>query len=325
MKSLVRKQFVDQLWGVADLDAAAEFWLRLYERAASSRALAPSPRHRIEIRLTGFPKHTGEALRRELESRAAASDICRPEVVMSNPETLLLTSGTEPGDIAPPGGLGVPILSGPPFDGLVAEIRIIADGREGRLIGTKYADGALVIVGELRDGGLLVKAIWRSESVELEGNMHWATPSPYEVSLLAGFEEFRKTGEVAKSLAKKFFKPATDDYFGWLTFRWILPRMDRPRLSELLLRISIFVATFTALACITYRAVNDEEWLWLGLVILVDFYFACLFAAFAVIETRLVFAYRHFRTEYERDYADPAHYGALSRGEATSLLRDPAV
>jgi hypothetical protein len=54
MKSLVRKQFVDQLWGVADLDLAAEFWLRLYERAASSRALTPSPRHRIEIRLTGF-------------------------------------------------------------------------------------------------------------------------------------------------------------------------------------------------------------------------------------------------------------------------------
>ena len=54
--SLSREKFLDRVWGPADLDAAAEFWLKLYEAATKANSFAPTPTHQIELRLSGFPR-----------------------------------------------------------------------------------------------------------------------------------------------------------------------------------------------------------------------------------------------------------------------------
>ena len=117
MQHLTRKQFLDLDWGAAELDAAAEFWLRLYEAAAPRHNLSTPPSYAVEVRLRGFPRAQAGGLRDELKRRLAAghddsagsapATIDRPD-----PDTLTVTFGPDPGDRAPPAGLGLPLLAG---------------------------------------------------------------------------------------------------------------------------------------------------------------------------------------------------------------------
>src|SRR5262245_38074774 len=43
MRHLIRKHFLDFTWEATDLDAAAEFWLRLYETSAREHAFSAPP------------------------------------------------------------------------------------------------------------------------------------------------------------------------------------------------------------------------------------------------------------------------------------------
>lgn len=43
LRHLVRKQFPDRTWDAPDLDAAAEFWLRLYEGGVGGRGVLGRP------------------------------------------------------------------------------------------------------------------------------------------------------------------------------------------------------------------------------------------------------------------------------------------
>src|SRR5436189_10721 len=72
---LIRKQLLDRTWDSADLDAAAEFWLRLYEAAAKKQGFTATPSHRVEVRLRGFARPALPALQDELCRRVASSDL----------------------------------------------------------------------------------------------------------------------------------------------------------------------------------------------------------------------------------------------------------
>ena len=262
MKSLIREQFLNLTWGVADLDAAAEFWLRLYERVASSRRYNPSPRHAIELRLTGFPVHAGdESASRVGATARLASDVRRPDVHLCDPHTLVLYSEPEPGGAAPPTGLGLPVLAGPPFDGLIAEVRFIASGREGGYIKTGTATVALVIIGELRNGKLLVKSIWRSGSSRWEDEVYWSNPSPEEAALIAALEEFRRTGEVDNRLARRMFKESSEDHLGRWMMRLIYVPFGGPRLLSLLCRVAVLALLNVGLGILIYLTVAAEKWI----------------------------------------------------------------
>src|SRR5262245_23767792 len=165
MKSLVRQQFPDLTWGASDLDAAAAFWLRLYDAAAHHFGYSVAPHFALELRLSGFPQSEIDALATELERRAVSADLPNPRVGLSDRHTLSLTSDSLASPAAPPAGLGLPLVTGPRFEGLVLEIRLRTTGRMwptrqrwsfGRV------DVSLVIVGEIRGGRLLVKSVWRS-------------------------------------------------------------------------------------------------------------------------------------------------------------------
>src|SRR5437899_8024592 len=121
--NLIRSRFLDRCWDVADLDAAAELWLRLYEEAARVHGFADTPTHRTEIRLRGFPRASADTLLGELAARVAESDFPAPEADRPGPDLLVISAGDVHGEEQAPSGLGLPILATPTFEGLMAEIR----------------------------------------------------------------------------------------------------------------------------------------------------------------------------------------------------------
>src|SRR4051812_16182079 len=91
---LLRKQLLDRTWTAADLNAVAEFWLRMYEAAARANGFTPSPHHVTEVRLRGFARSDGPKLRDELTARATSGGFRNPAVELTDPDTLSLASDT---------------------------------------------------------------------------------------------------------------------------------------------------------------------------------------------------------------------------------------
>ncbi len=319
MKSLVRKQFVDQLWDVASLDEVAEFWLRLYETAARSRAYSRSFTQRLEIRLSGFAKPDGPALCKELERRVQASDMAEAKVSLADPDTLVLSSAKTAGDDSPPSGLGLAFLGGPPFRGLVAEIRFRISGRErpaGRL------GGVLVIIGELCDSGILVKAVWRSSLNGWEGASRLVVPRE-EKLLLKGLAEFQTSEEVTPGLAKKVFRLAGGDLIAdWLEKSVVVP-FGRGRLPGLLLRIAGFTFGTVASCWLIDLLIEHKFWLpllLLGLLLIIP---ALLLGFFVLLDgVYLVGGYRTTQRTFVSYYEEEG-FVPLSVHEAATRLADP--
>jgi len=119
---LYRDAFLDRVWGPADLDAVAEFWLRLYESAAKPHSFTPLPEHRTEIRIRGVPRGDAGRVGAALAARAAAADFWDPRVTHPDEDTISLATGASDGRDAPPDGLGLPILAAVECDVLAIEI-----------------------------------------------------------------------------------------------------------------------------------------------------------------------------------------------------------
>src|SRR6185436_18980721 len=119
------------------------------------------------------PRAAAPALTAELARRAAASDFVNPEVGPRDPDTLSLASDFGPADEMPPVGLGVPLLAGPAFDGLAAEVRLTVTGRERRVTRRAKVEATLVLVGEVRGGRLDVKTAWRAGAAGWEDAVMW--------------------------------------------------------------------------------------------------------------------------------------------------------
>jgi hypothetical protein len=101
MNALIRQQFLDLTWDSVHLNAASEFWLRLYEIAAKHYAYDDKPHYSLEIRLWGFPRCNAEKLAKELERRAQAFNVETPVVTIKDPDTIILSSKEVSGPLAP--------------------------------------------------------------------------------------------------------------------------------------------------------------------------------------------------------------------------------
>ncbi len=322
--SLMRKEFLDREWAAEDLDAAAEFWLRLYESAARSQRFTATPAHAIEIRLRGFPRRDGRAICGELCRRVATSDIPAPEVYLHDPDTLVLTSGEIPGSESPPDGLGVPLLAGAPFDGLMAEVRVQAIGREGNIVRRSKVESTLVMVGELRGGKLLVKALWRSGSAGWEEHLSWDAPWNEQAEWLAALEQFRETEAIPDKLAKQLFLTrGADRIIGWI-IRLIHVPLGKPRLAGLVKRLLIFTAIFTPIGLATYWAIDTERRLALGVILLWFFWAAWLARAFLRNEYHLwVGGFAEFHRRYSQLYEEAVKVMPLAGSEAALRTDQP--
>jgi hypothetical protein len=231
--SLAREQFLDRTWGPADLDAVAEFWLKLYAKAAESLVFTATPEHRTEIRLRGFPRADADRLTMQVRSRAPAADFGALKATHLDPDTLSLDTGYRNRLIAPPAGLGLPVVATPEFEGNVVELRFTASDRNDKLLGT------LVLTGELRGGAFRLKSAWRAGRSRDDDEVFRFAPWVDESAFLKSFDEFRRSGVIDGKLAKKFFLSRSAEH-GGRCGRWLvsLP-LEKPRLRGLSLRLAV--------------------------------------------------------------------------------------
>ena len=211
MQALLRPEFRPERWSEADLDAAADHWLWLFEGAATTATRSAD--HRTEVRLRGFPRAATDAVAATLAARLPDADITRPD-----PDTLAAVGRAVATDAAPPPGLGVPRLAGPPFDGLYAEVRFTATAR--KRSGKPVAAGTLVLAGELGPDGFTLYTVWAeagSAAANLQAlNTPWADEEAWRDDL----DEFRRGKRVegrANALADRTFPKLNAT---WLVMAW---------------------------------------------------------------------------------------------------------
>ena len=117
--------------GPADLDAVAEFWMRLYESVSKEHRFARYQNTRPKC-ACGDSRADADRLAGLFHARAAATDFGAATVSHPDPDTLSLRTRSFDGRDAPPAGLGLPVLAAEEFDGLAIEIRFTARTRGAR-------------------------------------------------------------------------------------------------------------------------------------------------------------------------------------------------
>jgi hypothetical protein len=322
---LTRPQFLDRAWSADDLNAVAEFWLRLYEVAARPHGFAASPDHVTEIRLRGVPRADADRVAGEFTRRAAGSDFGFPRVDRPDPDTLTFTTDRLEGGESPPTGLGLPVLDSGAFDGLMVEFRLTATGAQGSLFGTTVAI-TLVLVGEVRAGVFVLKTLWRSGSSEWEDELCWHAVWPSQDEFLAALEAYRDTGAVPAGLAKNLFPPRGADRVGHWVVRLVRVPLDKPRLKGLVLRWLIFAVIFGLIGWGIWAAVEDESWFWLLPLGVLAVWFGWLFWEFLKGEARLWFVgYSQFHTMFTRIYEESPRLIPLQPPEVAALEQNAYV
>lgn len=324
IRHLIRPRFIDRWWDAADLDAAAELWLRLYEEAARVQGFAATPTHRTEIRLRGFPRAEADALLRELAARVAASDFPAPEADRPEPDMLVIASGELRGEEQPPAGLGLPVLAAPAFDGLMAEMRFEVVGDEGKSLRKVQLESTLVLVGEIRGGRFLLKAAWRAGSHGWEDKLCWNAPWQDEEKWLAALAAFRESAEVPTPLAKKLFQSRGNDKTGGRAVGLIHVPLDAPRLGGLVTRAFGFAAALVVLGLGGWWAYSHKDWILLLPLVFALWPVLMLLYFFVKGEWRLWnFGFYRFRDGYARIYTEAIQHLPLTRAEADARLNVP--
>jgi hypothetical protein len=324
MRHLIRSRFLDLLWDAADLDVLAEFWLRLYELADRTSRFRAQPYHALEIRLRGFARCRTEGVEAELSRRLVTPTFPEPAVYRPDPDTLAFSSGFAAFTEQPAHGLGLPLLRGEPFDGLLAEVRFTVAGFRGTPEGKARVEGTLVVVGEFRGGRLLVKAVWRTGPTGWDDDPHWGTRWQDEAALLGALSKFRVTGTVPDDLAARSFTSRGFDRVAQFAVALTSVPLRGPRLGGLLLRLLLFAGAFAAGALLAGTALLTGLWFLLLVPLLWVLVFAWLFWGFATTELRLLFAVRAsaYRA-YSHLYSQHIRIVPLLPEEAAPRLDNP--
>lgn len=326
MKFITRKHLLDRAWSASDLDAAAEFWLRLYEAAAKAQGFSARPDHVSEMRLRGFPRAEGQLLADELARRAERSDFRQPVVERVDPDTIVLTSDlTHPAD-APPVGLGLPLLEGVGFDGLMVEFRVTATGQQGQLVRTLPLSFTMVLVGQVVGGVFVLQTMWRSGSEAWEDEVCWHGEWPYAGEWLAELARFRDTNEVPTALATKVCVPRVADRFGAFVVKMIDAPLNKPRLVGLAWRWLVFALVLGAIGCGIAWLASRGNWIAIALVLAATWWIFWVFSHFLRMELRLWFVgFRQFHAAYSALYREPHRLVPPAPEVATEMARNLTV
>lgn len=298
MRPITRPEFLDLDWGPDDLDAAAEFWLRLYEVADRVQKFGGELFHTTDLIAWGLPRAEVPAARDDLAKRDDGGRF--GVVVDDDPDTIALRSTILPGEERPPAGLGLPLLAGPRFHGLAVEICFRAFASAGGPGGSATTDASFVVVGELRGGRVVVKSVWRAGPFGWEDRVMRFTPWVNEAAWRQEFERFRARGTVSAALAKAVFVGAVPERLNWSVVWLVATPFDRPRLVPLATRAALWSGGFAGLVGLGFLF---YQWFDLLLVVAPVVIFAGLWAWFGFLaaktEATLLFAAREvFRSAY---------------------------
>ncbi len=313
LRSLVRLKFLDRTLTGAALDDLATFWSRVCCLAEGVRPDRWHPEYALEIRLSGFPRAAGSDLLNALTRRTSALGAV---VTSADPDTLVVAWLA--GDMRePPGGLGLRVVAGEEFEGLVVEIRLAVAGRSRGLTSTATVGRTLVVVGELRAKALLVKSLWAGLAWASESAIQ-NMPTGWEPELLLGFDDFCKTGVISPRLpcAADFPSPSRKPD---LHERISAVPFGRPRLKGLLIRFAAF-AVGLALGIATI----GQDWNVFIIIFLFVFWIA-LFHQFFRNEFYLLFDTFDAQRAACAAGTRAQRYAVLTPEQTTARLNDPAV
>ena len=233
MQPLLRPEFRPEPWSPADLDAAADHWLWLFDQAPATAGRTAD--HRTELRLRGFPNSQREAVAAALAKQLPDAEVTRPDA-----DTFSAVGPTLDFETSPPPGLGVPALAGPPFDGLYLEVRFTATARKRN--GKPHATGTLVFAGELGPEGLTVYVVWGEGGTTLLNAVMTSIPWPREAAWREGFEAYRDGGPATigtrEFATAVFTEPRADRVANASIWLMTIPPAGKPREVGTLARLA---------------------------------------------------------------------------------------
>jgi|GEM_PF-2861727 len=327
LRSLIRVKFIDRVWGREDLELIAEFWLRLYDEAKHLPHQSWKSHQFLELHLTGVPRFATATVSEELARRLFEARV-PVRVSTADPDKLVAKTEPREGNHKPLPGLGIHALAGALFDGLLVEIRFtVADeGATEQIPGLVGA--TLVIVGELRDGTILVKSLWPDPAF-VTHETSWAEISEWEDHLLATFNKFRRRKTIRNEDAISLFNLSNEMHqrpSKPFLQRLLYTSFGKPRFPGLLLRlfasVSLVVTWIVLLVLlIVFEAKSD----WVFLLCM----FAVVFFALAVrilkSEYQWLFTAYTQQREWYADYFQRGRYAALPPDDPRPWRNDPVV
>jgi len=326
MKSIIRKQFLDQTWDSEDLEKAATCWLIIHEELAQKRGIDYTPIQTVEIQLSGFSRRVGDELLHELERRMQNTRPLGWQAELTDADTITMTQ-YDVGLKQTPLLLSVlPILSGELFDGLAVEVRFaLLDTR--KLQKNKGSvPTVLLAVAQLVQGKLSVKTLFRDFP---DGSNHSSLPKqrisiPDDEIIQSVVQEFRDNDEIASPSLSRLFKSRAMKHMP-KPVRWlILVPFYRPRLLALLLRCLVFIAIFASLGLAAFAALEGFVAFLFPLIAFGSFTLL-FFSIFALIEICILFSYSKVKKVYSAYYSDLVQYAVWSPRETAEFDVDPLV
>ena len=316
---LARPQFLDQVWGEADLDAAAEFWLRMYESLQGESGFPRDPECSLRVLVRGMPRFAIPDRIADLKARLpefrvarTADDAIAIEVADLDPEE------------SPPRGLGVPVLL-ESFAGLPIEVRFTIAGRAGKLLKLFQFEGTLVIHGEARPEGLLVKAIWRTGRCGWEDKNYLYGASPEGRRFERDFAEYRDSGAIPdKKTCRKLFCTGDVDLVA-ASLNWaVRVSFERFRLPGLLLRVAIHAIVLLFASLLLEGLIERKNWLGVFVMAAFSVIPAIAIGFFWIFEfVTWVRSGRYLRELFDRHFAE-SRLAPLGPDD-TDRLRDPIL
>ncbi|QJW97103.1 hypothetical protein FTUN_4668 [Frigoriglobus tundricola] len=189
---------------------------------------------------------------------------------------------------------------------------------------TAPVDHVLVLAGEVRAGGLLVKAAWRSDSDRPGDDPLWSPA--LEAALLVGLDAFRQSDAVPPALAKSLTRPPGFDR-KQRTMKKVAAVPPGPRrLPRLAVRYTFYAAYFAALGYVMYRYIEDD-WVWICLVpVFISVLFVLpAFLLFARFEARRLFSAEPRKRAACAGAPDRPARCVVVGGGATGCLDSPSV
>jgi hypothetical protein len=201
MFNLTRSDFPDLLWGADELDDVAQLWLTWHDHA---RGADPDRGfHGVCLRLWGFPRHDGAALAARLEDKLTAADL-DAEVNLEDPDYLTVTTPFERATDPCRLGRWLTIVKDRGFDNLVLFIEFsVHDWPGAPEDGPASAGGTIVLCGQLRQTGFLLKGAWPVGIEPGIENLYRLTVWPDQPRFLDALEMFRSGA----------LPPAPENYF----------------------------------------------------------------------------------------------------------------
>ncbi len=262
MKSLMRKQFLNQNWNSHDLEMTAKWWLILHKTVTEEKGSPHGPEQTVEFQLTGFPTSEGEALRFELKRLIAITSLPKSTVSLPDPDTLVLSLGAMDLDKTELLRFVLAILSGRPFDGLAVEIHFsLLNPRKFDVRSRRPSPTVLIISAQLCQNQLSIKTARRDFPDRFPKSFTSHKNSLLdEEALQAALLEFREKEKVTPQTANRLFSSKAMVYTPkWMDWLIHVP-IDQPRFTALLLRALIFASAFTILGLAASLAIEHQVW-----------------------------------------------------------------